>query len=391
MTWLLWVSFKRNWFKYWLAIVGLAAAVAVSSIGISGAALMWQMSKYPILHVVGGELMVLDARVQFTGSSGSVRSGNLFDTMSYSEVSNSIRETLPDALTTGTLVAVAMHEVGSRVVVAPIYGREDNTGKWMYSVTTMEGENLNADNEGSTVLVVPGTRTGVALGYTHQAQIPTYGQTKLGAWDLAGGIKVPFTVIGTFKQPSHGNPMTSLKTLQSLTGARDRVSFVGVVLANPLMIEQDKQSLQQELTKSHPELQVLSVDDLGALMIADFAKLEQTAAYYTPVMILVSVLIVVVTALAMRRARQREMSLLRTIGLSSEQVRVLFIVECLAVAVLGALVGVGGSAMLCSMLFGAYTVSVMPALVAVVVTLCAAIVLSGGTKGKEFTELLRHA
>lgn len=185
--------------------------------------------------------------------------------------------------------------------------------------------------------------------------------------------------------------MTSLKTLQSLTGARDRVSFVGVVLANPLMIEQDKQSLQQELTKSHPELQVLSVDDLGALMIADFAKLEQTAAYYTPVMILVSVLIVVVTALAMRRARQREMSLLRTIGLSSEQVRVLFIVECLAVAVLGALVGVGGSAMLCSMLFGAYTVSVMPALVAVVVTLCAAIVLSGGTKGKEFTELLRHA
>lgn len=391
MAWLLWVSFKRNWFKYWLAIVGLAAAVAVSSIGISGAALMWQMSKYPILHVVGGELMALDHRVKFTGTGGRVSSGELFDNMSYSQTSAAIRNVLPGAQTTGTLVVSAMHEVGSRVVLAPIYGREDNTGKWMYSVTTLEGENLNAENEGTAVLLVPGNKTGVTLGYTHRAQIPAYGQTDLGPWDLAGGTKVPFTVIGTFKQPSHNSPMTSLKTLQNLTGARDLVSFIGVILANPLMIEQDKHTLQQALAESHPELQVLSVDDLGALMIADFGKLEQTAAYYTPVMILVSVLIVVVTALAMRRARQREMSLLRTIGLSSEQVRVLFIVECLAVAVLGALVGVGGSAMLCSMLFGAYTVNVMPALVAVVVTACAAIVLSGGTKGKEFTELLRHA
>ena len=38
LAWLFWTSFKRNWLRYRLALIGLAAAVAVACVGISGSA-----------------------------------------------------------------------------------------------------------------------------------------------------------------------------------------------------------------------------------------------------------------------------------------------------------------------------------------------------------------
>lgn len=395
MSWLIWTSFKRNWFRYWLAIVGLAAAVAVACVGISGAALMWQMSKYPLLQVVGGELMVLDERVEFFGSSGSVRSSNMFENMSFSMVRESIENALPGSQTTGTLIVMSMQHRGTQSTVRPIYGREDDTGIWIYGPTIMEGEPLKDVDYIAMEMLLPAPRFGSASsdqgpGAVRPVLLAVFDEDSTPSWDLAGGTRVNFTVVGTYKQPAHGEAIVALSTLQALSGAHDKVTYIGVALENPLMIEQGKQDLAAALAETHPELQVLSVNDLGDLMIADFAQLEQTSSFYTPVMILVSVIVVVVTALAMRQARKRELVLLRTIGLSASQVRSLFIVECTAVAVLGALVGVGLAIMLSSMLFSAYTINVLPAIAAILVTFVVSVLMSGGAKGRAFTEMLRN-
>ena len=65
MMWLVLTSLRRNLAKYRLALVGIAASVAVSCLGLSGANLMHNLARHPVAYVVGGDMFIADAEVEF--------------------------------------------------------------------------------------------------------------------------------------------------------------------------------------------------------------------------------------------------------------------------------------------------------------------------------------
>jgi len=395
VLWVAWTSFRRNWFKYWLAIFGLAAAVAVSCVGITSTALLARMAKYPTLQYIGGDFMVLDRDVNFSGGNGSL-SSDTPKPFPYKEAEDVIKNALPEAQVTKTLAPPALHETNRRALTQTLLGREDNTRKWIYSVTMQGGRGLESQDEGAlSIVAAGGLGTDGMNGYTEEKvgstrviHLPVYQDGRFSS--IGAGTRSSFEIIGLYDNPSHEHAVTSLQTVEELTGAHGMASWVGVVLANPLMAGEQEAALEKALAEHLPTLQVVTSDELAEIMLGGFADLTRTVVYYTPVMILISVIIVVVTALAISQSRRRELILLRTIGLSGSQVKALFIAECTAVALVGALLGTGVSLMFGWLLFQAYVVTLAPAGIAVVVTLAVTWVVASGSKGHQFTELLRN-
>lgn len=394
MGWVIWTSFRRNWFRYWLAILGLAAAVAVAGVGISGSALMWRMAKYPVLQVIGGDWMVVDQKMSFYGGGGSLRSNSLPQLLAYSELRELVASALPQAEVSGTLIVPAVQESRSQVYTQPVFGRDDQLTDWMYSVSLLQGEGLPDANDPRLRILVQGyssglSRWGEGPGERRTIRLPVLDAE--GEWAaLASGAAYPCEIAGTYRAPSHGQTLMQLGTLQRLTGAEDRISWLGVAAPNPLMLAESEERLRQAVASQRPDLQVLSAEDLGRVMLADFDRLEQTATYYTPVMIMVSVLVVVVTALAISQSRRRELVLLRTLGVAGSQVRALFVLECTAVAVCGAVAGTLAAVVLGAAFFQAYVINLWPGLAATAVTVLVTSLVAGGRRGRQFAEQLRN-
>lgn len=352
------------------------------------------MAKYPILQVIGGDLMILDGDVRLFGGNNSIRSDDEFEPFSSSEILEFVHTTLPGAKMNGTMIAPAVQQMRTQLYPGLVFARQDETDDWIYSVSIMRGHGFSSEDDNMLRLLVPGSSSGSsgwgeALGDQRTVMIPSVDETgNLG--ELAAAPAYHFEIVGTYQQPSHGNTMMPLSTLQRLTGIHDQISWAGVAISNPLMVEDSKALLAKALAERMPNLQVLSADDLGKVMIADFDRLERTASYYTPVMILASVLVVVVTALAISQSRRRELILLRTIGVCAANVRVLFVAECTAVACLGAVAGTVASLLLGAAFFRGYMLNLIPGAAAIAVTLLVAVLVFDGRKGREFAELLRN-
>ena len=397
MFWLAMVSVKRHWTKYLLAIIGLAAAVAVTCFGLSGAALLSRMSKHPLLQTAGGDLMVYDKRVQFDAGPGRlVADPTLFSPFLYEDIQMVVNEALPGSITTGTLmIPVATGLRHPIYAMRPLSGRDNAGASWIYRPHMIAGTEV--ENDGTLALMLAGANSerspfGERLGQNVTLVIPTV------SWDsnelnfnLSNGRPVVFELVGLFGQPSNDLYWTGLSVLQQQAGMEGQVNWAGVALANPLMMSEAKKTLQAALERHLPALAVMSVDELGEMMIADFGKLERTARFYTPVIILLCTQIIVVTALAIAHSRRRELALLRCLGLSCRQLQTLFVVECLAVAVMGSAIGLSGYIMISRSIFRAYIINLWPVGVALAVTMLVAVVAAKQVvKGELASDMLRN-
>lgn len=397
MFWLSLVSIKRHWTKYLLAIVGLAAAVAVTCFGLSGSALLWRMSKHPLLQTIGGDLMIYDKGIEFHGGPGRINADlSLFVPFEYTRISELVSESLPGSTTTGTLmVPVVTGLTHPMYAIRPLGGRENAGVDWIYRPHMIAG--FEVENNGALHLMLAGATPerspfGERVGQTRALVVPTARwEGDRVTYNLGQGVRLEFELIGLFGQPSNDLYWTGLSLLQRYAGLTGQVSFAGVALANPLALAEAKAILADALKERAPDLAVMSVDDFGEIMIADFAKMEQTAKFYTPVIILLCSQIIVVTSLAIARSRRRELALMRCLGLSIRQLQALFVVECLSVAVMGSAAGLAFYALMSRSMFRAYMLNLWPVWIALSVTVLVSILAARyAVKGELAADVLRN-
>ena len=132
------------------------------------------------------------------------------------------------------------------------------------------------------------------------------------------------------------------------------------------------------------------MDELAEMMMADFQRFKATSMFYGPVIILISVQIVIATALAMAFSRRRELAVFRTTGLGAAQVRLLFIIESTLISVLGAVAGYLFSLLAAQSLFQGRSVTLLPGIVAVLVTAVVAAVCSRYVVLRDVADVLRN-
>lgn len=337
--------------------------------------------------------MLVDAEVQFVTTGGNLQSQNVANAFSLQGTQGFVQSKLPWAKMSATMAAGAVQEVGGRVMPGMVIGRLDQTDNWIYGTNILAGRALAPEDEGQLRIVVPGVSGGLSAwgeepGRERNIRIAAFSENgEPGA--LANAPARAFEIVGTYGQPSHGITMLPFTTLQQLTGVTDEVHWAGLAVANPLQLEESKNLVAAALAEQLPELQVLSADDMGSLLIADFDRLQQTASYYAPVMILASVLVVIVTALAISHSRRRELVLMRTVGVSAVATQYLLVVECTLVACLAALLGTGVSLLLGLLIFRGYVLNFVPGVTAIAVTLLVAFVVSR-RQPDQLAELLRN-
>lgn len=362
MLWLLVQSVRQNARKYWLAVVGVAASVLVSVIGISASQALWRMAQYPVSQMLGGELMILDQRVALAGSQGGVYA-EIADVGHVDEEAGRslVARVLPSARVTATLVVPCLVRDNEFGVVQ---GRQDETGQWLYAPQIVAGRQLSPSDDGNALLVRGRIGSAEALlGQQVILRLPrAIAHDGDITWSLADGESQTYSIEGVFGQPApNGNMWTPLAPLQRQTGAIGTVTYIGVALSDPATLSDSVDQLRAEIARTGLPFQVMSSEDIGRLMIADFQSLESLAGYYTPAMCLVAVIIVLATGLALAANRRRELSLLRSIGLGVAAMRALFFWECLFVVLAGALLGTVAAALATQAQFGYAVWNPLPA------------------------------
>jgi len=322
----------------------------------------------------------------------------------------------PSPWAEAVLVQVMGHDSSVRTLVAPFlwYGEKetisfyiaarDNLPFSLSELQLLQGTKLDADGP-PTQLLVPGTewRTGGSTTYvggwlgmnvtqSHQLAVPQV--RDLGGiyeWDMATAIGHRYIIRGVYNESATLYPLfwSTMSSLQERLGEKQLVSWVGVSCASDQM-ESLRASLEIEIAKRELPLRVLTVVDLGRILLGDFEKFERMAAYYAPVMLFVAVQIVLVNAVALALTRRKELALLRTIGFSLSQIQVMFVTECFFSALIGGLLGTGIASALALAIAQHALVSFSPFIVTVftttVVSSVATIVLTKGS----LSQILRN-
>lgn len=100
-----------------------------------------------------------------------------------------------------------------------------------------------------------------------------------------------------------------------------------------------KEQLLAEIERQNLSLNVMTLQDLGRMLIGDFDRFEKMSDYYAPVMLLVAVIIVLVNAITLTIARRKELALLRILGFSIYEIQVMFVLECFITSLIGGFIG----------------------------------------------------
>ncbi|KAF0193476.1 MAG: putative ABC transport system permease protein [Bacillota bacterium] len=375
MRWLLLVVLRRNLKKYALASIPLMLSVTVSCLGLAGVTLMWNIAKYPMLQVIGGDVMVVSRDIKFFSVQGGVGSDGSFEPFHLDEVRELIVKAMPKSKVTGSLVVPAILNYGdNKTASIQLLGRENDTGNWLFSPRFVAGT-LPKATAGSFEISVPGHQGGSVWGtvgneiFIRPMVYSGAGAGDVDAWDYLRSSLVRGRITGIIGPPSLGGFMwTDFNSLREHAASSNLVHWAGIVLPDSTMLQKESQKLAEVFASAMPTLKVVTVDELGELFISDFIHLRRAAAYYVPVMLFLSVQIVVATALALAISRRRELAVLKTLGLSHNQLYLLFIFECLTISFLSALLGLLLSKVLAQALFNSMSVSSTPVVVTVAVT-----------------------
>lgn len=374
------VTARRNLGKYLIPILVLAAAVVISSLGLSGAALLWRYSQYPIYQVFGGELIILHSSTPLRSQRGGIFTDQFFTVFPSEEVIKTVAETLPAAQVTKTLFTAGIVPCwGNRVTVWPLMGRLDTTGRWLYKPRVLQGSNILTGESAEAWVWGPSTDDGKSMFGDPGTKLELRAaQFKQGnQWDVTSGQEYLYTLKGTYGMPYANLALWApLETVQAHCGAPGLVSWIGVACANPLQVDGDRDKLGVELSARFPELKVVTAEELAEMLVADLSKLRETARYYLPLLVLVSCLSIVATTMAISRSRRRELALLRVIGLSNNEVRLLFLAECCLIGLLGGVLGVAIASGVSLLLFKACILTHEPFAVSFLVSLVTGAVFS---------------
>ena len=394
MVWLVFRSVRRNLGRHWLALVGLACAVALSSLGMSGAGIMLRLARRPMTQLLGGDIMIVDSSVVFeSGPGASIQSDDDFTLFSLTPVVHDVAASLPGTSTTATMTAPCLDSDGR---ISYLLGRLDDTRDPMYFYDILHGERPKPGLSPFGILV-PGNGGGSRFGEVGDEltlRLPRFWMDQSGKnLDLAAGKAATFQITGIHDENwASGYMYIQLSDLYTLLGTEGLANWAAVAVphVNPFDLDGVAQTLEQRFRESGRALQAITADDFARLTVADFDRFRQTAAFYATAIVLVSVLIVIASSLSSARSRRRELAMLRAIGLSANQLRRFFVYESTLIAVTGAAIGYLGSVLAASSLMGGAYTTPLPAFITVAVTAVVATASSSAVGQSAVAEVLRN-
>ena len=388
LFWIVVRSYKNNLRRYAFAIIALALATLVCSLGLSGVQLMSQLWRYPFLNDSGGHI-----RIKHTDGGR----WDLQRLVSQDQIYGVVKSIYPEAEITSTLhVPSLIHRpIEARNFLEPIIGRSGGLATWYLNPPLLSGTALSEDNIDEEVFLLGTIRT---VAPSSSIPIPTRIASYelkdgLEEWNLLGTGELRLAMIGATGRPIAGNLRGHLGAVQRLSNTpADRVHVVGIALQG-LQAEVDSriELLREKLAAEMPELSVFTVDDYGEIVAEDLVPLRDAAQKYTPVLLLISLQVVIATALAIVHSRRRELSILRIIGFSYRKIWLLFTLECLFSAALACALGLIGSKITAYFLFGSSAVSLLPFVFAFLASLLVSLLVGHRAVSKSIPSVLRNA
>lgn len=381
MLWMTVVSLRRNFNKYSLAIVSLALAVLVSCLGLSGLQVLQRATLQPLTFIGGGQIIIADARTELQTSAQMVYADPLkIKPFPATQAEQVVAEVVPQAATQQTLIAPYMYSRGAETMWIYAGGR-DNPSSSLSQLQILAGKMVKAGDLPASVLMAGDPRQrsqtgqqlgwdGTSAGQIRSMTIPSLLQVgQQYDWSVPQATHRNYQVVGIYNAPRtlYWVEWTDLANLQDHIGGKRPISWLGIECPMQQMDEL-KQQLEAEIDEQDLSLQVMTVYDLGSLLIGDFDRFEKMADYYAPVMLFVAIMIVLVNAIALTMARRKELALLRTIGFSLGQIQGMFIAECIITALCAGLLGTGMAALTTWTLSRDPGVSWLPFLIAVTAT-----------------------
>lgn len=332
-------------------MIALVLSSLALSLGLSSVDVMSNLWRLPLCVMEGGHIIV-DTRLHQDVASVSTR-----PVFSRTEVSSLLEQVFPDALLTYTL------EVPARAIsenfiysgVRSIAGRAGGLDTWYLSPLITAGESMREDSKGRDLFYIIEPNIGRVPDYKPEdsLELSLYDrETK--TWSFKQALRLHPTVAATTKWPGW-SAMTHLGTLQRLAQVPpELVSSIGIAL--PQMhakIDAAKLAeLRTELEARFPQLRARTIDEIIANLGADLEPLRDAAKRYVPIVLGISLMVVVASALAVVQSRKRELSMLRVIGMSARQVQTLFLMEATLATLLACAVGLLLSKLASHMVFG---------------------------------------
>lgn len=400
MVWLTTVSFRRNLSKYLLAIVGLSLAITVSCLGLSGLDVLWQFTLRPLSFIGGGQVLIMDNRMSMRPLGSRLHAEAEEIKPFPSHWADEVISEIPGSdKAVRTLVVPFLWYTQEELDIAYLAGR-DGLPDSLSDLRLLQGDAIRPDTV-ETQLLMPGTRWsqglvqswfGQSVGARPSLALPE--ATNIGGayeWDLASTSDHSFALLGIYDGSASLYPVvwTTLSGLQSRVGAEELVSWVGIPCESDEM-DALKARLEERIRERGLPMKVLTIMDLGRMLIGDFERFERMSKYYAPVMLFVAIQIVLVNAIALAMARRKDLALLRTIGVSLRQVQVMFVLECILSALSGGLVGTGLSALLSFALAKSAALNLVPfALTLATTTVVSAVATAVLTRG-SLSQVLRN-
>lgn len=353
MLWMSIVSFRRNFRKYSLAMLGLTLAVLVSCLGISGLSILQQTALQPLKFIGGENVIIADARTVLATSANMVYANPLeIKPFSADLVTELLHEVTPHSDTIHTLIAPFRYKNDIWAYAGGRSNPENMLGGYIFPI----GDNpiiesglpgiWMAGSERNKEAGQQASWSGQLVGSIVQLEIPEIVEYENQyEWSIPDSISRLYQIQGIYDAAKtlYYIDWVELDALQDQVGGKKSVSWIGIESSIEQM-EELKQKLIEKITELGLPLQVWTVYDLGRLLIGDFERFEKMAGYYVPVMLFVAILIVLVNAIALTLARRKELALLRIVGFSLFQIQAMFIIECVIIALLGGLLGTGVSA-----------------------------------------------
>lgn len=403
MLWMSGVSFRGNLRKYSLAMLSLALAVTVSCLGLSGLDLLQRSTLEPLTFIAGGQIMIVDARTNLRPAGARLYADPLeIKPFSADQVVDAVTAAVGQTQAVQTLVAPFMR-YGSPDASAFYLAARDGLPQSLSSLQLLEGEHLQPDGASGQMLIggreyVSTSRVYISAwdrlkwGDTSKLTIPVVRELASGYdWNVAAAVQHPYSVAGIYDDRETLYPLlwTNLPLLQRQVGGERPVSWIGIP-CSPDQMEDMKSQLEREIGQRGLALRVLTLRDLGEMLIGDFQKFEQMADYYAPVMLLVAVQIVLVNAVALAMSRRKELALLRTIGFSLRQIQLMFVSECFLTAAAGGLIGTGLAGGLALTMTKNPAVSVTPFVISVITTTIVSSVTTLILTGGSLSQTLRN-
>ncbi len=344
MFWLIVTSYKRNRSKYLYAILSLILTTFLATISVASFDLAASVWKKPFLEYGGGHILIRMSEPEETWSLWHPTS--VFDE---EKVKIAVQDIFPEATITSLLIVPATYEntTGDSVsrlisVMKEIVGRNGGLDSWYLFPETKSGLPLKSVpvDDDSTVVIVPGYSSS-KLGFPDATfRIARYVGTD-HPWEFVDADPQILEVAGTHSGAVYPVYMR-LEALRAITGCPDNiVSMIGVALPG-IQYEVDNNKVEQLRTRLSlvmPQLEVLTVDDVGKQLVSDIKILDDALRKYLPIIYAISFTVVAAIVTSIAQSRRRELHLLHILGLSRLQVRLLFAMECIIATSLAGLIG----------------------------------------------------